>query len=147
MKNLKIILPVVLAIILALVGYGVYFYLKPMTDSTKKNAEFSLSVAAFLDAFSSNPSQSDSLYKDKIVQLDGKVSKNESNDSTTILIFDEGGNAIIVATCAAQKNVNTRQLKTGDSIVLKGLYKGYIEGDELFGTPSEIKLDQCIILP
>jgi len=140
--NFRKITYVLIVIVIALVAYGLYTYFKPMADSSNRNADVKISSTSMIEAFSTDASAADQTYKDKVVEITGTLKKISLQDSAAVLVFDEGGSAIIVAAC----KVKTSGIAEGNSVRLKGLYKGYIPGDEVFGMPAEIKIDECILL-
>lgn len=99
-----------------------------------------------LNEFSHSDTSADARYKDKILELSGILKKSETDNQAANAVFDKGGTVIIVAAFVPAEREALSQLAQGALLHFKGQYRGYIKGDELFGTPAEIKIDQCSIL-
>ena len=138
---------IVLTLILLLsISYDVYFYFKPMNDIEKQKTDFLVSENQFINDFNVSPENAHVRYKDKIIEISGHLKKTEIQEGANNVIFDQAGASIIVASFKITERKNVLKLVPGNLLRLKGIYKGFIKGDDLFGTPTEIKIDQCTIL-
>jgi hypothetical protein len=126
---------------IAVTGIGLYYYFKPMQLAENRKTDISVSDIRMMEDFDS-PAVAEAKYRNKVIELSGTVKKSEVRDSTVNFIFDKGGSTVIVATF----NHSIPQI-SNTPVKLKGAYTGFIQGDDVFGTPSEIKIDQCAILP
>ncbi len=61
------------------------------------------------------------------------------------IIFDDGGNYIIIANGLLAQKKEIKLLKEGNLIKIKGIYSGFVINDETFMIPAEIKIDRCTL--
>lgn len=142
-KYISFLIAVILAVCVA---YGLYFYFDPMKSVSGQKADYKVTDIQLLNDFTASSSSAEAKYNDKILEISGILKKTEIQDNACNVIFDKGGAVILVATFTPAENEEVKQLTPGAMLHLKGVYKGFIKGDEVFGTPSEIKIDQCTIL-
>lgn len=121
----KIIIGVLAILVIGYFGYN-YVMAAPKNIKTS-NADYKLTSITFSKNFSSNLLEAEEKYTDKIILIEGKISEIEDNGVTI-------NNKVF---CQLP---NTKSLKKGDFIKVKGLFIGY---DELF---ELIKLDQGSIV-
>jgi hypothetical protein len=131
---------------LILLTYGLFLYFQPVKNISKQDADFSLSQKQLTDEFSSDAQKADTKYKNKIIEISGIVKKTETNNPNSSIIFDEGGNFLIVANAQADKSAEFKTLQPGDKVIIKGIYSGYIVIDDMFMIPAEIKIDKCSLV-
>ena len=124
MKKLFLI-AIVLLVIAGYFGYN-YVMAAPKNIQTSK-ADYNLTSKLFSDEFAKDMQVSEKKYTDKVIEINGKITEVEERGITI-------NNKVFV------KLENTKELKKGDTIKVKGLFIGY---DELF---ELIKLDQGSIL-
>ena len=106
MKNLfKLTIKVIAVVLVFFIGYGIYFYFKPMAEITGQSPDYTLTDTLLLADFNASPEKAQDKYKNKILEITGHLKKTEIQDDANIVIFDNGGASIIVATCvASEKN-------------------------------------------
>ncbi|MCC6583724.1 MAG: hypothetical protein IT271_08485 [Chitinophagales bacterium] len=144
-KTVKVIVYLIIAVLLLGAGYAAYVYFKPVKVIADQKADVQLSDKELLKYFTENQQAANIKYENKILELSGTVKKTEVNDSVCTVIFDEGGDFIIIANCALDAQKDVQQLKQGAQITIKGIYSGYIINDETFMIPAEIKIDKCTL--
>lgn len=133
-------------VILIALAYASYIYFKPMENIASKITDIQLTDKELLDEFIANAKSADIKYTNKIVELSGTLKKTEVHDSVCNLIFDNGGNYIVIASCMLSQKKEVAALKETSNIKIKGIYSGYIINDETFMIPAEIKIDRCTLL-
>lgn len=145
-KTIKAIFYIFGFILLLGAGYAAYEYFEPVKVIANEKADIQLSDKDLLKHFTEDKQAANLKYENKIMELTGTVKKTEVNDSICTVIFDEGGDFIIIANCDLLAKTDVQHLKEGDNIRIKGIYSGYIINDETFMIPAEIKLDKCTLL-
>ncbi|MFN8284780.1 MAG: hypothetical protein U0U67_16265 [Chitinophagales bacterium] len=141
----KISLFVITGILFA-VAYACYIYFKPVKNIATQKADIQISVTQLLNDFNSDSKRADSTYKNKIVEISGSLKKTEIQDSVCNVIFDNGGNYIIIAGGLQEQKKDVKLLKEGNLIKIKGIYSGFVINDETFMIPAEIKIDRCTLI-
>lgn len=127
-----------------IIFYGIYviysMYNKPHQNITETPADYSLTVEAFYGEFSADEIEATSKYNDKVIALDGKVSRvNLSGDGLAYIVLT--GNGATVNCEFVQENVQgIDENNVGEQVTIKGLFVGY---DDLLG---EIQLRKCSII-
>jgi hypothetical protein len=145
-KTIKAIVSVFAVIFIIGITYMAYLYFEPVKDIAKQKTDMQLTEDSIVNDFIKDGKFADSLYKNKILELTGSIKKIETQDSTHTIVFDNGGNFIIIANCLSSVNNELKQLKVGTNITVKGIYSGYIINDDTFMIPAEIKIDKCILV-
>jgi hypothetical protein len=145
-KSIKAIVLILAVISITGIIYLAYLYFEPTKDIAIQKTDAQLTEQIFINDFIKDHKNADSLYKNKIVELTGKVKKIETQDSVSTLVFDNGGNFIIIANCISSGNNELKQLKEDTNITVKGIYSGYIINDDNFMIPAEIKIDKCTLV-
>ena len=127
--------------------YFLYLFLQPVKDISSQKTEIYVSAEQLIKDFNTSPDSSDILYKNKVLEVDGKVSSTEVSDSFGTILLDNGGNYIIVANCVPKEYKNNlKALIKGHSVKIKGIYSGYVINDETYMIPAEIKIDKCTVV-
>lgn len=138
MKKILLIIGCVFLVgvgIAAFIGYRMYN--KPHRDISSEPAAFTFTETELAAMFTDNLPTSDQQMKDKVIQVSGSVKSVEQSGNITNITFDEGGSYII---STALDSTETQRIETGNTISIKGLYVGAIEGDSDFNIPGEIKI-------
>jgi archaellum component FlaG (FlaF/FlaG flagellin family) len=145
-RSVKYISFLITVILTVCVAYGLYFYFDPMKSVSGRKADYKVTDIQLLNDFTASSSSAEAKYNDKILEISGILKKTEIQDNACNVIFDKGGTVVLVTSFIPSENEDVRLLSPGVMLHLKGVYKGFIKGDDVFGTPSEIKIDQCTIL-
>ncbi|MDK2909079.1 MAG: hypothetical protein PWR20_646 [Bacteroidales bacterium] len=142
-KLLKIFLVVFILGLLAGIAAYVFVYNKPHTDYARAKPELIVDARQCFDEFVNNRSQAEQKYNGKIVQLTGALTRIESNDSLSVIVFvfNEGifGDEGIRCTLLPDYKPSSLNLKPGDQIEVKGLITGYNETDVIMENCSLVK--------
>ncbi len=127
--------------------YFLYLFLQPVKDISSQKTDIYVSAEQLIKDFNTSPDSSDILYKNKVLEVAGKVSSTEVSDSFGNIVLDNGGNYIIIANCVPKEYKNNlKALKNGHSVKIKGIYSGYVINDETYMIPAEIKIDKCTVV-
>ena len=145
-SRFKIIASLIATCILLTIAYAFYIYLKPVKNIAKQQTDIQLTDKQLFDDFNVNPTKADSIYKNKILEITDTFTKSEIKDSICNVIFDNGGNYLVIASGLYAQKKEIALLKTGNKLTIKGVYNGFVMNDEMFMIPAEIKIDKCTIL-
>ena len=135
-------------LILFVVGIAVaalvwIFYInKPKTNFEKKKADFTLSAKDLYNAYKAGKTKADSLYLDKVVEIDGTFTKVENADSqmVVVFVFEQGdfGDQGIRCNMLPKFSTELSKAKAGTEIKIKGHCVGYDDTD--------VKLSNCSVV-
>lgn len=133
----------VLAIIAA-GSYAYYEFNRKNQDLENVRPDITITSAELMKEFTANFTASDSLYKNKVVELTGLVTKVDSTDIPVIIFFGEK-NSMSSIQCSTDPEhpESYKSVAPGNTARLKGVYIGAISQD-VFGI--DIKLNRCIII-
>ncbi|HRH57568.1 MAG TPA: hypothetical protein PLS10_07950 [Chitinophagales bacterium] len=145
-KTYKILFFVTVTVLFSGIIYLAFIYFQPVKDISKQQPDIIITDTQMFSDFTNSPKDADVTYKNKIIELSGTIKKTEVKDSICTVIFDSGGNYIIVANCDYDTENEVKKLKENSKIKLKGIYSGYIINDDTFMIPAEIKIDKCSIV-
>ena len=84
---LKILIALFVLGIIAIILVYVFIYNKPHPDFEKMKPAYSMNAADLYNAFLSDSKGSDARYSGKVIEINGKVDRVESNDSTVVAVF------------------------------------------------------------
>ena len=110
--------------LLALVAGAIaiwFIFTEKFTDTTRREAAFTVNAMDFLQEFQKNDSLANAKYREKIITINGRVSETEAADTTiNIKMIDTATDAYIIFAFQQQHLAEAKQLKEGDSISIKG---------------------------
>lgn len=127
------------AIIAAAVFIGYRIWNKPHADIRNTEALKTTSMALY-EILSKSGSDSVT-YLNKVVEVSGVIAgvlKNEQNQQIILLKTNVSGGAV---NCTMEEEVTG--IKPGDTIALKGICVGYINGDKDMDLPGDVYLIRC----
>jgi hypothetical protein len=146
-KKRRLLLTVGGIFVIAVIGAGSYAYYefnRENKDLKNVKPDITITTAELMKEFTVNFKTSDSLYKNKMVELAGIITKVDSTDMPVIIFFGEKNSmSSIQCSMDAEHHDTYRSLMPGNSTRLKGIYIGAISQD-LFGI--DIKLNRCVII-
>jgi hypothetical protein len=130
-----------LGIIAGILGYF-FVYNKPHKDVEKAKPDFILTAAHLYKSFTVDQEKAANIYNGMVLQITGELGSKEDLGEMVVLtyIFDEGlfGPEGVRCTMLPQFHKSSLSLKAGDTVVIKGLCKGF--------TGTDVILDKCSIL-
>lgn len=108
-------------------GTGLYMWFMPHRDVQSAKAFAQLTTTELVAEFSTDPSKSNAKYlssdgNSKVLIIEGRVSKISTNQigETVILLKEDSAKVGVSATFSKATNANTKGVKTGDIIKIKG---------------------------
>jgi hypothetical protein len=139
---------IVLAILIAIVtGAGVaYFQWNKSEVNVMKADATKIASVDLYSSYTKDSVGSKAKYFDKILQVSGainSISKNQLNQ-TVIQIKTSIDGAFV--NCTFDKANENPNVKTGDTVELKGICKGIGEGDKDLGIMGDVYLVRCYLI-
>lgn len=102
-----------------------YIFTEKFTDTTKETSTYSLNAMDMIHEFQTNDSLANKKYAEKIITVNGRISKAEAVDTTVnIKMMDTLTDAYIIFAFQQQHLKEAKQLKEGDSVSIKGSCSG-----------------------
>ena len=106
---------------------------KPHPDYEKEPAKYSLKATEFFNAYITSRKESETKYNGQVIEIEGKYSSVEKNDTTAIVVFvfkqgmfgDEG----IRCTMLPKYKTALDNTAKGTEIKVKGYCSGYNDTD------------------
>ena len=122
----KIIIAIlILGTIGAFVGYKMYN--KPHVDVAEVAADISIAADKILNEFSTDETEANTKYLDKIVAVKGEISEIKTEKEKGIITLktnDDFGSVLCHLSEKSTHKINT--LKVGQTITVKGICTGYL---------------------
>ena len=121
------------------------FYVnKPHEDIEKATPVYSLSTEEFWSKYNADNKKADSLYRKQVIEITGKLSRIDKNDSLVSLIFVMAADSMfgeksISCQMYPKHNDEAAALPTGSVIKIKGFCVGYNDPDIQFNKCSIVK--------
>ena len=133
----------IVGIIAALLVYK-FVINKPHADISKAKAAFEFAANDLWSKYTTDTKASDSLFTGKVIQIDGTVSRVETADSTSYVVFvmeadSTFGDKSIRCELDPKQLEEKPNIKNGDALKLKGLCSGYDETDIKFTNTFIVK--------
>ncbi len=127
-----------LILIFVVVGgaYGYYQWNRPLASNVDKTAEIIITASDLEAAYTSNESEANSKYNDKLVQVSGTISAIENEDGKPSVILSTQ-NPMANVICEFEKGASIGNIKVGDNVVVKGKPTGIL---------SDVVLVQCVLI-
>ncbi len=127
-------------IALTILALGLYWYNRPVEGVANKKPQLTLEANDLIQAYTINETDANSRYLGKLVELHGSLAGKDKGPDNAITIMLAGNVPPGFVSCllATNSNAETDALKSGDSLVIKGICTGYLFPD--------VQLNQCIIV-
>lgn len=120
-------------IVLTILILGVIFYWYLSYDShiniLDKKTEVHTNAENLMSSFILNKEQANSDYKEKIVEIKGIVTKVSYLNKKCTVFLEAGKNkeeGYIICDMQTNQLHNVQQIKNGDSVLIKGIFKGFL---------------------
>ena len=129
---------IAIVITIAIIGYRIWN--RPHLNVENATAIKTTAIGLY-SGLSKNDIISKSIYLNKVIEVSGvitQVSLNQQHHQIILLKTNVSGGSV---NCTMEQKLNN--IKTGDSIVLKGICSGYIGGDMDMGLPGDVFLTRC----
>ena len=115
-----------LLIIILAAGIGIwYIFTEKFTDTTERQADFTISADTLIHEFQKNERAANVKYSEKILTVNGIISEVESVDSSVnIKMTDTISGGYIMFAFQQQNKKEAFQLKEGERVSIKGSCSG-----------------------
>jgi hypothetical protein len=124
-KNLLFILIAVLFISLCIGGWYMYTQiLNPVHREIKKEKGISINAEELYQSFLSDEKAANTAYLEKAIEISGKIGSISKNADSSQVLFLQTSDPIFGVNCTMEGKAEN--LKSGDSIRLKGICSGFI---------------------
>jgi len=136
-KKRLLILLLITSIVLAFFIYNSFFK-TTVTDIESSKTDVQVTGQKISSSFLENEKLANSLYKDNVVEIEGRVKEvNFLNDKATVLLNGKTNDSNIL--CAMQPNQTAplSKVSLGQKIIVKGTCKGFLK---------DVILLNCIVL-
>ena len=146
-KKRRLLLTITGVCVVAAIGAGSYAYYefnRKNQDLKHVRPDVTISTTELMKEFTANFKPTDSLYKNKVIELTGVITKVDSTDTPWIVFFgEENSMSSIQCSMDPEHHKAYKSKMTGATTRLKGIYIGAIS-QEIFGI--DIKLNRCVII-
>ena len=127
-------------IVIVLIGWLVYtnLYNKSHREIAAEEAVVFLQAPELFNAYTSNEVRADSLYLNKVLQVQGAVENILHNEQGAITLVLEGTDLFgISCELAESETQKAAQIKIGNTVILKGLCNGML---------VDVVLAKCVLI-
>lgn len=108
-------------ILLAAGAYVWYIFAEKFADTTKVEAVYTVNALDFIKEFRQDMNLANKKYSEKIIVVNGTVSKVEAADTTAnIKMIDTASGAYVIFAFQQQHLAEAKQMKEGDKVSIKG---------------------------
>ncbi len=152
-KILKVSVVLVAVGILSAGGIAIYLFNKPHRDVQAASVDFSLTSAALVLEYLTNPKEANERYLDdngnsRILSVSGKIDavSRDMNNQWVLLLKDPGEKAGVSCTFTSATNDQAEKLQVGQPITVKGVIRSGAGYDEDLGLYEDVILEKCSIL-
>lgn len=146
-RRRRLLLTITGMIVIGVIGVGSYAYYEfNRKNQNLKNIrpDITMTTADLMKEFTVNFAATDSLYKNKVMELTGVITKVDSTDMPVIVFFGEKNSMSSIQCSMDPEHPETySSVMPGNTTRLKGIYIGAIS-QEIFGI--DIKLNRCVIV-
>lgn len=122
-----------LIVIVVLILFGGYLFISSLFKESNQplnttTADLVVHSNELIKDFSINEKQSVKIYAGKIIEVKGVVEEiNYLNNKTTLILKGDDSNFGIICEMNPIENDKVAELKPNDSILIKGICKGYLK--------------------
>ena len=133
---------------LAIVAVAIllYLYFMPHRDIQSEEVNFKITAKQFVKDFVKDPDGSNIKYLDKVVIVEGEVSKIEEDQLQQKVILLKTENSGVNCTFMKETNKSTQNIKIGDIVKIKGVVRMGASYDEDLELPEFAILEKCDII-
>ena len=112
-------------VMLGLYGYGEYN--RSLPDTHNLEPAFRLEESTFVNQFETDEAKANAKYADKTISVHGIVHAIQTTDTTaTVFLSDGYPGTSVVCQFGRESNKETKDLKKGDPVTIKGICSGYL---------------------
>ncbi len=134
-KQIFLLAGAIIAVIIIFITIKVF---QPASKSVRKEKpDFQFTVPDLVNEFESDEEAANSLYLDKIIQVNGTI-ENIADDETSIILTLRDPEAISGVLCSFDKSITSvNKFTLGSDITVKGICTGYL---------LDVVLIKCIVV-
>lgn len=134
----KKVLAALLLVVVLIAAVIAYFYYKKPADIRQSAAHYETTASDLLAAFNNNEATANARYLDKVVTVEGAISKIDL-DGGNPTVFLETGDPMASVTCSFYETeiAALKNLKAGTTIKVKGVCTGIL---------MDVVLNKCSIV-
>jgi RecG-like helicase len=140
---------ILITALLLLIGGGIAVWLiftEKFSDTSNRKAAFTVNAIDLIREFEKTDSIANNKYREQIITVNGRITEIESaakDTSVNIRMTDSTTSSYIIFTFQQQHLQETKELKVGDSVSVKGSCSGGTYSDILEAEKIEFK--RCAI--
>lgn len=136
MKNWKKL--ILFGFVAALIGgsIGIYLWNKPVTSTSKLDAELQITAAELFDAYTADETAADSNYLGKVLEVTGTLKEIRTTDNGKPALVLETNDALFGVLCEFEDEAVAKALETGTTVTIKGVCSGML---------FDVVLNRCVI--
>lgn len=149
-KVIKVFVLLMVLGVLSAAGIAVYLFNKPHRDVQAASVDFNLTTADLVGQYLANPEQANLKYlgdegNSRILAVTGKVYSisRDMNNQAVVLLKDEGEKAGVSCTFTPQTSDQTKRIRIGQSITVKGAIRAGARYDEDLDLYEDVILEEC----
>lgn len=108
-------------------GFAWYVFTKGFDDTSTLEADYTVNAGGFLEEFRVNGAlntAANTKYAEKIIAVNGRISSVEAADTTLNIKIENEEGAYIAFAFQQQDQAAVKNVKTGDSVTIKGSCNG-----------------------
>lgn len=111
--------------IILFIGYRMYN--KPHVDVEKEKAELVIRADLLLEEFQKNEGEANMKYVDKILQLEGTISRiSFENGNGFVTLKGQNDESGVLCQMMPEENKNILKFKVGSKVIVKGICTGHL---------------------
>lgn len=111
-------------VLIAVVGIVAYFqYFKAHIDTSEAKADVVLSAEKLLELYETNEKKADSMYLDKIIEIQGRIKSLNTVEVGSSLSLETGSDMAGI-TCEFESKDAFQGVKIGEQVKIKGICSG-----------------------
>lgn len=133
---LKKILIVVLILVLAGVGYGVYVWNKPARNVMDEKNFITSSAADIFDQYKADETKANRIYLDRAIQVTGQVQEVKINADGKRVLYLKTGDTIGTVSCTLKQQAT---IPTETVVTIRGICTGFNSIDVVIIESFQIK--------
>lgn len=133
----KILIFILAIIFVSGAFFAVNLYNKGHDDLSEISPEISLSATQLFDDYSQNEATANQKYLDKIIEIDGRVSKVEKDEKGDTQLYLESNDPMFGIICNMVPGFQSTDINRGDPLVIRGICSGYL---------MDVALNRCVLI-
>ncbi len=136
MKNWKKLL--LLGVVAAIIGgsIGIYLWNKPVTSTSKLDAEVQITANELFDAYTQDEVAADVSYLGKVLEVSGTLKEIRTTDNGKPALVLETHDALFGVLCEFEDEAVAKALEPGSEVKIKGVCSGML---------FDVVLNRCVI--